>query len=92
MPTKLLTDLIKIYNNNNKYRGELYNILNIKLQVFYNCCNKVRLPKDQYYNTFSVMLKNHVSAFYYSRIIGRPYNFIAMVAIMKEHFKTKENY
>ena len=31
-PAKLLTDLIKIYNSNNKkYGGEEYDILNIKL-------------------------------------------------------------
>ena len=35
---------MKIYNNNNKkYRGEEYNILDIKLQVFYNCYTKVGL-------------------------------------------------
>ena len=93
MPTKLLTDLIKIYNDNNKkYRGELYDILDVKLQVFYNCCNKVGLPEDQYHNAFLVMLKDHASAFYYSRITGRPYDFIAMVAMVKEYFETKENY
>ena len=38
-------DLIKIYSNNNKkYSREKYNILNIKLQVFYNCYFKIRLP------------------------------------------------
>ena len=47
MPTKLLTDLMKVYNNNDKkYGGELYDILDIKLQVFYDCCNKVKLLED----------------------------------------------
>ena len=92
MPTKLLTDLMKIYNNNNKkYGGKLYDILDIKLQVFYNCYNKVRLPKDQYHNAFLVMLKDCASTFYYSRITGRPYDFIMMVAMVKEHFETEEN-
>ena len=31
-------DLIKIYSNNNrKYSRKEYNILDVKLQVFYNC-------------------------------------------------------
>jgi hypothetical protein len=43
---KLLTDLMKIYSNNDKkYRGEEYDILDVKLQVFYDCCSKIRLPK-----------------------------------------------
>jgi hypothetical protein len=91
MPTKLLTDLMKIYNNNKKYGGELYNILNIKLQVFYNYCNKVGVPEDQYHNAFLVMLKDCASTFYYDRITGRPYDFITMVAMVKEHFETEEN-
>ncbi len=38
-------DLIKIYSNNDrKYSGEEYNILDIKLQVFYDYCFKIGLP------------------------------------------------
>jgi hypothetical protein len=44
LPTKLLTDLMKIYNNDDKkYGGEEYNILDIKLQIFYDCCSKIGL-------------------------------------------------
>ena len=93
MPTKLLTDLIKIYNDNNKkYGGELYDILDVKLQVFYNCYNKVRLPEDQYHNAFLVMLKDYANAFYYSRITRKPYDFIVMVVMVKEYFETEENH
>jgi hypothetical protein len=89
---KLLTDLMKTYNDNNKkYGGELYDILNVKLQIFYNYCNKIGLPEDQYQNAFSLMLKDYASDFYYSRITGRPYDFIIMVSMVKRHFKTKEN-
>jgi hypothetical protein len=89
---KLLTDLMKTYNNDNKkYSGELYDILNVKLQIFYDYCNKIGLPEDQYYNTFSLMLKDHANDFYYSRITGRPYDFITMVSMVKRHFKTEEN-
>jgi hypothetical protein len=36
-PTKQLTGLMKIYNDNDKkYGGELYDILGVKLQVFYD--------------------------------------------------------
>ena len=37
-------NLIKVYlNKEKKFREELYNILKVKLQVFYNCGNKVKI-------------------------------------------------
>jgi hypothetical protein len=38
------------------------------------------------------MLKDYVSTFYYDRITGSPYDFITMVAMVKEYFETKENW
>jgi hypothetical protein len=82
---------MKTYNDNDKYGGELYDIIDVKLQVFYDYYNKVGLPEDQFQKAFSVMLKDCVRSFYFSRITGRPYDFIIMVVIVKEHFETEEN-
>ena len=50
---------MKFYTNNaKKYRGEVYNIFNAKLQVFYNHCITVKVPEEQYYIVFLIMLKN----------------------------------
>jgi hypothetical protein len=50
---------MKFYTNNNKkYGGEVYNILNTKLQVFYNYCITVKVPEEQYHIAFPIMLKN----------------------------------
>jgi hypothetical protein len=71
---------MKFYTNNNKkYRGEAYNILNTKLQVFYNYCIIVRVPEEQYHIAFLIMLKNQASNFYYNKIMGRLYNFITII-------------
>ena len=44
---KLLIELIKLYlNQENKFSRELYNILNLKLRIFYNCCQKVEIEFD----------------------------------------------
>jgi hypothetical protein len=92
MPTKLIIDLVKLYNDNNdKYGGELYDILNVKLQIFYEYYNTIGLPEDQFCKAFPIMLKGHARSFYHSRITGRQYDFIIMVAMVKGHFKTKEN-
>ena len=38
---------MKFYTDNTKkYRGEVYNILNAKLQVFYNRCITVKVPEE----------------------------------------------
>jgi hypothetical protein len=84
---------MKIYNNNDKkYKGEEYNILDIKLQIFYNCCSKIGLLKAQYYYAYSAMLKGRASFFYYNKIVGRMYNFETIVVITKNHFETEENH
>jgi hypothetical protein len=84
---------MKIYNyNNKKYRGEEYNILNIKLQIFYNYCLKIRLLKAQYYYVYLAMLKGRASFFYYNKIVGRIYDFQTIVAMTKTYFKTEENH
>jgi uncharacterized metal-binding protein len=90
--SRLIMDLFKLYQNDNKkYTRKLYDILDIKLRVFYNCCKKVGLQKDQYYNIFSAMLKNKASDFYYNNIIKKTTDFNTIVIIIRTHFKTKEN-
>ena len=40
---------------------------------------------------FLIILKDWVSNFYYNKIIGRLYNFITIIQMVKTHFKTEEN-
>jgi hypothetical protein len=85
-------DLFKLYQSNDKkYTEELYDILDIKLQVFYNCCKKVGLQEDQYHDAFSAMLKDRASDFYYKSIIGKTTDIHTIIAMTKAHFKTEEN-
>ena len=38
---------MKFYTNDaKKYKGEVYDILNTKLQVFYNCYITVKVPEE----------------------------------------------
>jgi len=90
---KLLTDLMKIYNNDDKkYGGEEYDILDVKLQVFYDCCSKIGLSDTQYYSAFSIMLKGRASNFYYDKLSGRSYDFQTMINLTRAHFETEENH
>ncbi|CCU76925.1 integrase and RNaseH domain-containing protein [Blumeria hordei DH14] len=90
--TKLLTNSMKVYQDDTKkYSGELYNILNTKLQIFYDCCQKVGLGVDQYQNAYSIMLKGRASFFYYDRLAGHGYDFMNMIDMTKAQFETEEN-
>ncbi|KAF8854920.1 hypothetical protein BDZ45DRAFT_627121 [Acephala macrosclerotiorum] len=89
--TKLITDLMKVYPEDKRYGGELYDFLDSKLQVFYDCCNKVGLPEDQFDKAFSIMLKSRASVYYYNHIVGRNLGFELMTDMIKKHFETEEN-
>jgi hypothetical protein len=84
---------MKIYNNDDKkYGGEEYDILDVKLQVFYDCCSKIGLSDTQYYSAFSIMLKGRASNFYYDKLSGRSYDFQTMINLTRAHFETEENH
>jgi hypothetical protein len=90
--SRLIINLFKLYQDDDKkYTRELYDILDIKLRVFYDCCKKVGLQEDQYYDAFSAMLKGSASDFYYDSIIGKTTDIYTMIAITKAHFETEEN-
>ena len=40
---------------------------------------------------FPIMLKDWASDFYYNKIMGRLYDFIIIVQMVKIYFKTEEN-
>ena len=79
---------MKIYNNEEKKFGrDLYNILDTKLHIFFDCCAKVGLPKDALYNMYSIILKKHTTYFYYNQLSRRSYNFMQMVTITRDYFE-----
>ena len=88
---KLLVKLARLYNDKMKFTGEIYNILDVKLQIFYNCCRKVGILKDQLHEAFAVMLRGRAYLFYYDKITNWNYSFKTIVSLMKTHFKTEEN-
>ncbi len=93
IPTKEITNLMKIYiNQDDKYGGEMYDILDAKLQVFYDYCNKAGIQAHQYHHAFSAMLKGRASVLYYSQIQGRMLDFNTMVQRIRDHFENDETY
>jgi hypothetical protein len=69
----------------------MYDILDTKLRVFYDCYVKIGLPNTQYYNVFSVMLKRRATTFYYNNLSDKDYNFKNIILKTKIYFEIKEN-
>jgi len=87
-----VTNLMKVYSDEEKkFGGELYDMLGAKLQVFYDCCNKVGIQRHQYHHAFSVILKGRAATFYYDHIAGKNYSFDIMLQLTRAHFETDEN-
>ena len=87
----MLTKLIKLYNDEKKYEEKLYNILNIKLKIFYNNYNKINLILNQLQNAFSIMLKKWIVEFYYKKLADKNLDFKQIINKMKFYFEMKEN-
>ncbi len=67
---------MKIYKtNNNKYKDKKYNILNVKLQVFYDYYEKIKLRQEYFIITFLIMLKKDIKYYYYNIFSGNSYDF-----------------
>ncbi|RKF65586.1 integrase and RNaseH domain-containing protein, partial [Golovinomyces cichoracearum] len=55
---KALTDLGKLYSDSdNKFGGERYDVLDTKLKIFKELCQKAGIPQNMYHKAFFTMLK-----------------------------------
>ncbi|KAE9570079.1 hypothetical protein CGMCC3_g13792, partial [Colletotrichum fructicola] len=86
-----LTDLGKLYTDDMKYGGEMYDVLESKLFIFRDSCHKVGISHSQFAGAFSIMLKDEASDFYFDYISNNPtLDFHDMVSRVKQHFETEE--
>ncbi|KAH6667382.1 hypothetical protein B0J14DRAFT_642344 [Halenospora varia] len=88
---KRITDLEKVYNEEKKFGGGLYDVLDSKLKIFYDNCARIGLPNTMHNIALPTMLKGRASDFYYDQLSGKGYDFDYMVFKLKAHFDTDEN-
>jgi hypothetical protein len=90
---KMLTDLAKLYVDDNlKFGGEFYDVLDQKIKIYKNFCRMAGIPAKGYHETYSIMLKSKARDFYYHYIDSQNIIFLEMVACTYTYFYTPKNY
>lgn len=92
VPVREITNLMKIYQDDKlKYGGEIYDVIDTKLQIFKDYCHKAGVGETKYHHAFSAMLKDRALQYYYDNFANKPLTFVHLVHHMKEHFENDEN-
>jgi hypothetical protein len=90
---RMLTDLAKMYSSNDdeKFGGEMYDILDSKVQIFTDFCEKAGIPHHLYHKAYSIMLKKRAKQFYFDRLAKENLSFDEMVNRTRDFFHTVED-
>ncbi|EAQ91892.1 hypothetical protein CHGG_00127 [Chaetomium globosum CBS 148.51] len=87
---KHLADLAKLYSDDMKYGGGDYDILDTKMAIFRDLCNRIQIPRWQASDAFPIMLKDRALRYYYDWLCSGPRDFDTMVAKIRGYFENEE--
>ncbi|KAM7209971.1 hypothetical protein V8F06_014649, partial [Rhypophila decipiens] len=91
---KQILDFEKLYstNNDNKFGGGFYDVLDTKVQIFKDYIERLSIPKGCAATLFPTMLKEKAKEFYYNTLFtpAQKKNFPYLVEAIKGHFDTEE--
>lgn len=85
-----LTDLAKLYNDEMKYGGGDYDVLDTKIAIFRDSCNRIGVPRWQASDAFPTMLKDRALQYYYDWLCSGPRDYDTMVAKIRGYFENEE--
>ncbi|OBR02124.1 Glycosyl transferase [Colletotrichum higginsianum IMI 349063] len=85
-------DLARILNTDKmKYGGDMYDVFDMKVAVFFDACSKVDIKPQHYALAFSLMLRGKAADFYYRRICKPGIkDFTTMMNMVRDHFETPQ--
>ncbi|EAQ83635.1 hypothetical protein CHGG_10039 [Chaetomium globosum CBS 148.51] len=85
-----LADLAEMYNDDMKYGGGDYDVLDVKIAIFRDACNRIGVPRWQASDAFPTMLKDRALQYYYNWLCSGPRDYDAMVAKIRGYFENEE--
>ncbi|EFQ27374.1 hypothetical protein CGRA01v4_04448 [Colletotrichum graminicola] len=75
-----------------KYSGEMYDVFDLKLNIFRHTCSKAGIEEHQLAPIFSIMLRAQAVTFYFSRVCGSSIrDFVEIVQPVRSHFEIQES-
>lgn len=86
---RTLAGLVKMYNESNEYGGAA-DVLDNRLRIFKDLCQKAGVKPEWYADAFSTMLKDQASKHYYRTIADRGKSFNERVLEIRTHFETPQ--
>src|SRR6202041_2790839 len=69
---KELANLAKLYTDESKYSGENDNF-DFKLTIFTDLCQKADIPKQEFSQAYSTMLRGLALNYYYTNLKSNPF-------------------
>jgi hypothetical protein len=89
----MLTNLTKFYSGNDlKFDGDFYDVLDAKLKIFYDLCDKADIGPGYYHSIYGIMLKSKAQDFYYQHLFRQQLIYEKMVIKTRAYFHTPENH
>ncbi|CAD6502171.1 BgTH12-02410 [Blumeria graminis f. sp. triticale] len=85
------TSFIKLWNRNQNYTGEAYDLLDNKVRYFLRICYNLSIPVQYFHGLFSHILDGEAQAFYLS-YVPKDDTFYNQYTKMKYHFDTEINH
>ncbi|KAF2744305.1 hypothetical protein M011DRAFT_470717, partial [Sporormia fimetaria CBS 119925] len=80
-----ITQFSKIWDNNKKYTGDAYDLLDDKIRIFFNICWQIDIQEGQFHAVFPRILTGRAEMFYI-QYVDRNDSFANAYMAIKNHF------
>jgi hypothetical protein len=85
---KKITELNKLYTDDEKYSGKLYDFFQSKIMLFKDKCQRINMPEEGLAKAFPTMLKGDAMAYYLDNLATNTPPFATMATMIQQRFET----
>ncbi|KAJ5576299.1 hypothetical protein N7535_003225 [Penicillium sp. DV-2018c] len=92
---KQLKNLARMYTNDEmRYSGKMYDVLEFKLLIFGDCALSIGIPQPHFAAALPIMLTGPALSYYYAHLcdVGIPRDFYTLVSRIRCHFETEDRH
>ncbi|EXU94591.1 hypothetical protein X797_012339 [Metarhizium robertsii] len=85
---KKVTELNKLYTDDEKYSGKLYDFFQSKIMLFKDKCQRINMPEEGLAKALPTMLKGDAMAYYLDNLATNTPPFATMATMIQQRFET----